>query len=575
MKKQLLLILLVLCGLAGCGLMDSTGLTWVRQIGPEGGTVELEGATLTIPEGAVPEDTEFSIAIYEDAPEGHVGPAFEILPDGFQFSVPATLTIDVDTALLPEGIEADSLQLAFVQGDQWTTLKTTVESVDFNQPQAQGNITHLSVWGLYAAPPVTCKPQEEVCDEKDNDCDGEVDEGGVCDPPDPCEELDCNDLNPCTEDSCVAGKCEYAPIADCCTPSPEVCDGEDNDCDDHVDEDGVCDIGMCEPLDCDDQDPCTEDACVEGECVNTPNPACCIPVVESCNGLDDDCDGLTDESFPDFDGDLAANCVDKDDDDDGVPDVEDNCPLDTFIDRVDNDGDGMGDSCDPDDDNDGIPDEYDNCQFVANTSQVNLDNDPLGDACDWDMDADGDANEDDCSPADPDQNAGAMENCDGIDNNCDGNVDEGYGDMDEDGVADCIDMVDDMDDVDEPDDNCPLVNNPGQEDADGDGMGDACDSDDDNDGDPDGSDCAPLDSSVYHGALELCNGVDNDCSGWSDDGEASEICDDQNLCTDDSCDQEAGLCTFEASDCDDADPCTVDVCEPEFGCIHSEIPECE
>jgi len=53
-----------------------------------------------------------------------------------------------------------------------------------------------------------CTPSLEVCDGEDNDCDGEIDEGGVC-----------------------------------CTPSEEVCDGEDNDCDGEVDEGVVCLIG--------------------------------------------------------------------------------------------------------------------------------------------------------------------------------------------------------------------------------------------------------------------------------------------------------------------------------------------
>lgn len=62
-------------------------------------------------------------------------------------------------------------------------------------------------------------PSAEVCDGVDNDCDGSTDEGGVCDEEPPTD----------------------GPTGPSCTPSTEVCDGVDNDCDGSVDEGGVCD----------------------------------------------------------------------------------------------------------------------------------------------------------------------------------------------------------------------------------------------------------------------------------------------------------------------------------------------
>jgi gliding motility-associated-like protein len=82
----------------------------------------------------------------------------------------------------------------------------------------------------------------------------------------------------------------------------------------------------------------------------------------------------------DLDGD-KDNC-DDDDDNDGVLDINDNCPLISNSDQADNDFDGMGDVCDDDDDNDGVLDVNDNCPFVYNPGQEDRDNDGMGDVCD-------------------------------------------------------------------------------------------------------------------------------------------------------------------------------------------------
>ena len=66
----------------------------------------------------------------------------------------------------------------------------------------------------------------------------------------------------------------------------------------------------------------------------------------------------------------------------------------------------------------------------------------------------------DCDDSDPAIHPGATEICNGIDDNCNGLIDEG--DADGDGIANCSD-------------NCPNVANPGQEDFDGDGVGNPCD----------------------------------------------------------------------------------------------------
>ncbi len=111
----------------------------------------------------------------------------------------------------------------------------------------------------------------------------------------------------------------------------------------------------------------------------------------------------------------------------------------------------------PDQDGDGIPDADDNCPDVANPDQADTDQDGLGDAC-------------------------SSERCDGLDNNGDGVVDENFPDDDSDGVANCVDDCknDPDNDADQDglcgdEDNCPDTANEDQTDSDSDGMGDACD----------------------------------------------------------------------------------------------------
>ena len=99
----------------------------------------------------------------------------------------------------------------------------------------------------------------------------------------------------------------------------------------------------------------------------------------------------------------------------------------------------------------------------------------------------------DCDDADPQIGPHAEEVCDGVDNNCDGQVDEGklltfYQDTDGDGFGDADNSVE------------------------------ACEA-------PEGTaefagDCDDNDDSINPDATETCDGIDNDCDGAIDDGDA-------------------------------------------------------
>ncbi|MEX1247642.1 MAG: thrombospondin type 3 repeat-containing protein [Anaerolineales bacterium] len=113
----------------------------------------------------------------------------------------------------------------------------------------------------------------------------------------------------------------------------------------------------------------------------------------------DNCLGVANSDQYNFDRDETGNACDTDDDNDGLPDVTDNCPRAGYgvgyRDQTDRDGDGVGDYCDNSDDlpnpdqaesdGDSIPDVADNCPTLANYRQEDGDRDGIGDRCDGDQ----------------------------------------------------------------------------------------------------------------------------------------------------------------------------------------------
>ncbi|MGB0588460.1 MAG: MopE-related protein [Myxococcota bacterium] len=141
----------------------------------------------------------------------------------------------------------------------------------------------------------TCAPLEATgpditCDGLDDDCDGTTDEDYVTSQS-MCGDGACASIGQRTciggveNDTCEAGQPALADAT---------CDGVDDDCDGTADQDYVafettCGVGACESS--------GTMACVDGTPVNSCEPATAAPSDVTCDGVDDNCNGQTDEEF--------------------------------------------------------------------------------------------------------------------------------------------------------------------------------------------------------------------------------------------------------------------------------------
>ena len=157
---------------------------------------------------------------------------------------------------------------------------------------------------------------------------------------------------------------------------------------------------------------------------------------------DDDGDGIATKvegATTDTDGDGKRNYLDADDDGDGVlTQLEGGVAFDT-------DKDARPDYLDSDDDADGLLTSAEDANNDSDWFDDDADSDGIADFRDADADNDGDPDPSDCDDANATIATGKAEVCDLIDQDCDGDVLEAFADTDGDLTPDCVDVDDDAD----------------------------------------------------------------------------------------------------------------------------------
>ncbi len=419
----------------------------------------------------------------------------------------------------------------------------------------------LALWLLTACSShiLPCEPRgEEGCNGFDDDCDGRIDEG--FDVGQPC---DGDDADFCTNGTLTCTS--NGSGVECANEDPadlvETCNDLDDDCDGDTDEGlPAC---ACSNGGSPGQEICNavDDDC-DGQ-IDEDLPACACsnggsPGQETCNAIDDDCDGAVDNGFPVG---IACDSDDLDECQNGTT----TCTSDgTDVECVNEDPVDIVEACNNlDDDCDGDTDEDLPACACSNGGS------PGQEICNAvDDDCDGQIDED--LPACACSNGGSpgQETCNAIDDDCDGAVDNGFP----------VGIACDSDDLDECQNGTTTCTSDGTDvecvNEDPVDIVEACNNlDDDCDGDTDEDLPACACSNGGSPEQETCNAVDDDCDGEIDNlaacacsGGASpsrEICDGIDNDCDEQIDEDngsGGACHGFGDPCASSIDCVSQIC---------------